>query len=190
MFERIKAERHTHDCEACIYLGSIHITSEYAGVSYEDVYYCATSISIGGLGTIISRRSSEPSDYMSISFRQACVGDTSYDRAVCEAVQKILDSNYIVLNPNKVDVPKETLRDWVPTEFLEEFMDTPAAKLLDYELIDKVTLEHKDFFDCPIDRQHIHNWCKVSNGKKTYAVAWNENPSRGWSFPIKRIDKC
>jgi hypothetical protein len=32
--------------------------------------------------------------------------------------------------------------------------------------------------------KYVYNWCKLENG---YAVGWNENPARGWSYPWKKL---
>lgn len=79
------------------------------------------------------------------------------------------------------------LIDWLPSEFQREYMDTPCARLLDYEVTVDASYDHLLYFQCPISMKHIYHWCICTNGIKKYAVAWNENPSKGWSFPIKRI---
>lgn len=80
-----------------------------------------------------------------------------------------------------------TLREWLPREFFGEYMDTRTAKFLDWNVIDDIRYDHIDYHSCPIKMKNIYHWCKISDGIKVYAVAWNENPSRGWSFPIKKI---
>lgn len=72
-----------------------------------------------------------------------------------------------------------TLRDSVPHEFFNEYMDTPAAKLLDVIVTEKVT--DKPWIG---KERNVHVWWKLENGK---AVGWNESPSKGWSFPVVTI---
>ena len=70
------------------------------------------------------------------------------------------------------------LRDVLPQEFFREFMDTPAAKLLDIPVLQ----ENASFLtDWPGNHKNVHYWWKLANGKN---VGWNENPARGWSFPV------
>ena len=74
----------------------------------------------------------------------------------------------------------QKLRDVVPQEFFEEFMDTPAAEFLDIEVI----AEHDGTVEddgWPGKHKYVLNWWKLANGK---SVGWNENPAIGWSFPI------
>lgn len=72
----------------------------------------------------------------------------------------------------------KTLRDVVPPEFQYEYMETPAMKLLDVEVVQEM-----DSFITrwPGHHKNIHVWWRLANGK---CVGWNENPGRGWSFPI------
>lgn len=73
-----------------------------------------------------------------------------------------------------------TLKDVLPREFLVEFSDTPAFKLKDVEVVEEHTCCSKKW---PGAQRHVMNWFVLANGK---AVGWNENPSRGWSFPVIR----
>lgn len=68
------------------------------------------------------------------------------------------------------------LRDVLPSEFFGEFMDTPAAKLLDEEV--KSQHDDKPWVG---SHKHVYRWWTLENGKR---VAWNENPAKGWSFPV------
>jgi len=78
------------------------------------------------------------------------------------------------------------LREWI--YYLDCTIDQPVEKLLDFDVIDDIGHDHKDYHSCPINRKNIYSWCKVSDGKKIYAVAFNENPSN-YSYPIKFIEK-
>jgi len=82
------------------------------------------------------------------------------------------------------------LRDVVPREFFVEFMHTmprryqpepiltPAARLLDVEV---VSAHDGTVAGWPGPHQHVFVWWTLANGKR---VGWNENPSKGWSFPV------
>jgi hypothetical protein len=78
------------------------------------------------------------------------------------------------------DAAPLTLRDVVPQEFFAEFMGTPAARLLDVEVLETVdgTLRH-----WPGTHRCVFTWWKLADGHR---VGFNENPSRGWSFPVER----
>ena len=78
------------------------------------------------------------------------------------------------------------LKNWIASDFYYTDKD-PISKILDYDVIEDINWEHPDYNKCPINRKNIYNWCIVSNGRKKYAVAFNENPSIGWSYPIKRL---
>jgi hypothetical protein len=52
---------------------------------------------------------------------------------------------------------------------------TPAAMLLDVEVV----VKHDGAW--PGKHRNVHVWWELEDG---HAVAWNENPSRGWSFPV------
>ena len=36
----------------------------------------------------------------------------------------------------------------------------------------------------PGPQRNVHYWVQLANGK---AVGWNENPARGWSFPVVSV---
>lgn len=90
----------------------------------------------------------------------------------------------------------KTLRDWVPSEFFSEHMSSNAAKYLDWNLVEEhgismfvydEEIKHEFYIECPIKRANIHNWCIVEKDGKYRVIAWNENPSRGWSFLEKNL---
>jgi hypothetical protein len=64
-----------------------------------------------------------------------------------------------------------------------EFSDTQAAKFLDVEVV-KEHSPDEDNVRWPGSHHHVHVWWEMANG---YGVAWNENPSRGYSFPVVKI---
>ena len=76
------------------------------------------------------------------------------------------------------------LIDWAPSEFATGMWDDTAAwKFRDVEVVS----EHgwgEDGKSWPGSHKNVANWCVLANG---WAVGWNENPSRGWSFPVKRL---
>jgi hypothetical protein len=51
----------------------------------------------------------------------------------------------------------------------------------------KVTKEHfGDNNHWPGKHKHVYYWVELENG---YAVGWNENPAKGWSFPYLKLPK-
>lgn len=90
------------------------------------------------------------------------------------------------------ELANPTLGEWLPYEFFEEFMDTPAAKLLDVPVIAEYDSlgfcgDYNEGEEWQGKQQNVHTWCLLENGK---AVGWNENPSRGWSFPVITYKKA
>lgn len=76
-----------------------------------------------------------------------------------------------------------TLRDNLPKEACScEYEGQSFQRFLDIEVIEKI-----DGRDVPWIGSHknVINWYKLDNG---YAVGWNENPSIGWSFPVKKFE--
>ena len=110
------------------------------------------------------------------------------DRAcVLSEVYSVKQGEGCYIYKNKV----KRLRDWLPYEAIHggEFDDDKFNKYLDIEVVED--------WGCTLDEdaphpywigthKNVHNWCIIKNG---IAVGWNENPSVGWSFPIKRIKK-
>ncbi len=79
-----------------------------------------------------------------------------------------------------------TVNDWLPSEAQIDERDE-VNRVLDYEVIAEFGYARRPFNAQPFRYKNIHNWCIATNGKKHYAVGWNENPSIGWAFPIKRL---
>ena len=78
-----------------------------------------------------------------------------------------------------------TLRDKLPQDFMIEFGDSRAAQFLDIEIV----AEHGsdgDNIGWIGKHKHVYGWWELVNG---YAVAWNENPAKGYSFPVIRLKK-
>lgn len=70
------------------------------------------------------------------------------------------------------------LKDVVPQEFFIEYMDTRAAKYLEIDVVRKVDGREEPW---PGKEKNVMVYWELENGK---LVGWNENPSRGWSFPV------
>lgn len=76
------------------------------------------------------------------------------------------------------------LKDVLPREALgPEFEGDPFRDLLDETVIESID-EYDPRF--PFKHKNIFVWWILENGK---AVGWNENPSRGWSFPVANVNK-
>ncbi len=74
------------------------------------------------------------------------------------------------------------LRDVVPQEFFHEFRNTRAFKLLDCEIAQEYSLgDLTTWKSWPGKERNVMNWWLLTDGR---AVGWNENESRGWSFPV------
>lgn len=80
-----------------------------------------------------------------------------------------------------------TLREWAPAEFETSFDDTPAFKFADVRVVEEYGMfEDEQWKRWPGAHKNVKNWCVLENG---YAVGWNENDSRGWSFPMIKYRK-
>lgn len=74
------------------------------------------------------------------------------------------------------------LKQCLPNEFMGcEYESSLARKyaealvVADYDGCDK---------QWPGRHKNVHVWYVLDNG---HAVGWNENPARGWSFPVIRL---
>ena len=75
----------------------------------------------------------------------------------------------------------KTLRDVLPTEaFWGEYENDKFQKFLDVEIVSEHCTNWVG------NHKNVYYWWNLSNG---YAVGWNENPSRGWSFPVVKMKK-
>lgn len=70
------------------------------------------------------------------------------------------------------------LREHLPREFFSEHTRSRAAKHVDVPVV----REHRDFW--PGREKNVLVWWELANGR---AVGWNENPARGWSFPVVKM---
>ena len=76
------------------------------------------------------------------------------------------------------------LRDVLPSEALSvEFSDGKFRRYLDYEVIEEIMKYDSRF---PFKHKNIYVWWILEDDM---AVGWNENPSRGWSFPVAKVKK-
>jgi hypothetical protein len=75
----------------------------------------------------------------------------------------------------------KTLRDVMPDLFSGSFDDVPAYKLGDVAVVSEHGLCRDGTGRWPGQHKNVYFWVALANGK---AVGWNENPSRGWSFPV------
>lgn len=87
------------------------------------------------------------------------------------------------------------LRDVLPGEFFLSYLTdwsfktytenpSPASKLLDVEVVEEFKAHAEGWKSWPGTHIHVYNWWILADG---HAIGWNENPSRGWSFPVIRI---
>jgi hypothetical protein len=75
------------------------------------------------------------------------------------------------------------LVDVLPPEFTKgQYEDSPA---MPHVFID-VIAEHRDDRPWPGNHRYVKVWFVLANGK---AVGWNDNPTRGWSFPVINYPK-
>jgi hypothetical protein len=82
---------------------------------------------------------------------------------------------------------EKKLKDVLPIEFQDGSYDNSQAfKFKDVEINEEFFAykNDKEFRQWPGKTKNVYYWCILKNG---YAVGWNENPSRGWSFPIIKI---
>jgi len=75
------------------------------------------------------------------------------------------------------------LRDVMPYEMIAgEYHDTKAYAFRDVEVIEQHgMIDDQVYQPWPGGHKNVYFWVKLANG---YSVAFNENPSRGWSFPV------
>lgn len=81
----------------------------------------------------------------------------------------------------------KTLADSMPTELVSYgYEDTRAYKMKDILVIEEhCTLMDQDEYQRWLGKhKNVYFWVELENGN---AVGWNENPGRGWSFPVVKI---
>jgi hypothetical protein len=77
----------------------------------------------------------------------------------------------------------KTLKDVLPSDFLTSYRDVRAYNYRDVEV---VTEHFSDGNVWPGPQKNVHFWVELVN---EVAVGWNENPERGWSFPVVSLKK-
>lgn len=77
----------------------------------------------------------------------------------------------------------KTLKQVMPQEFSGgEYRDDRAQLYADVEVVREYDgTKHGEGW--PGKHKNVYCWVALANG---YAVGWNENPARGWSFPVIR----
>lgn len=79
----------------------------------------------------------------------------------------------------------KTLIEAMPREFNGgEYIDTRAFKLRDKVVTSEHGATTNSNYRWPGKEKNVFFWVILQNG---YAVGWNENPSRGWSFPVIKL---
>jgi hypothetical protein len=79
----------------------------------------------------------------------------------------------------------ETLKDAMPHEFMGvEHADCAARKYADVVVVQQFVYHDKaNWKPWPGTHQNVYQWVKLANG---LCVGFNENPARGWSFPVTK----
>lgn len=75
-----------------------------------------------------------------------------------------------------------TLQDVLPYDF-RGYDDTEAYKYKDVKVVAKYDGTVTAW---PGHEKHVFCWWLLENGKR---VGWNENPSRGWTFPVLGVER-
>lgn len=80
------------------------------------------------------------------------------------------------------------LSDEMPAEFVGgEYHHTPAYALRNATVHERFSRHEDGWQEWPGTQNNVHVWCIVNTGNGFKAVGWNENPSRGWSFPVLNL---
>ncbi len=85
-----------------------------------------------------------------------------------------------------MDTKDKTLKDVMPNDLVGcEYDKTRAYAMRNV----RVTAEHRHHLDddmvgWPGTHKNVYFWVELENGS---AVGWNENPGRGWSFPVFKL---
>jgi hypothetical protein len=74
------------------------------------------------------------------------------------------------------------LKDRLPIEFMGcEYENSKARKFSDIEVIQEFESYNEPWIG---NHKNVHFWFVLENG---YAVGFNENPAKGWSFPLIKL---
>lgn len=75
------------------------------------------------------------------------------------------------------------VRDWLPGDIKRlqcEYHDTRMWELLDREVL-RTHQTWRDGHGWPGKHRNVPSWVEIEGG---LAIGFNENPSRGWAFPV------
>lgn len=71
-----------------------------------------------------------------------------------------------------------------------EWNDMPVAKHFNVTVVREYSSVPNSFGHAvrrwPGPQKNVYSWVELANGK---AVGWNENPSKGWTFPVVSMPK-
>jgi hypothetical protein len=82
---------------------------------------------------------------------------------------------------------EKTLRDVMPKELTDRDCDkTRAYKMRDVLVVNEhcSMIDQNEYQSWPGTHKNVYYWVELENGN---AVGWNENPARGWSFPVVKM---
>jgi hypothetical protein len=81
----------------------------------------------------------------------------------------------------------KTLKEIMPEELVARDCDkTRAYKMKDVIVVKEhcTLIDQDEYKFWPGTHKNVYSWVELENG---YAVGWNENPARGWSFPVIKM---
>ncbi|HUS48791.1 MAG TPA: hypothetical protein VMZ91_01390 [Candidatus Paceibacterota bacterium] len=81
----------------------------------------------------------------------------------------------------------ETLKDWLENKDLSEAEEKKVSKMLDVKIQHEFRLHEEDMWiswQAFGSHKHVMSWVLLEN---KYAVGFNENPGKGWSFPVEKV---
>ncbi len=81
----------------------------------------------------------------------------------------------------------QTLSEVMPTEFTKgDHNKTQAFKFKDEIVLKEHSMftDQDEFRRWPGKQKNVYFWVELENG---YAVGWNENTNKGWSFPSIKL---
>jgi hypothetical protein len=102
------------------------------------------------------------------------------------AVVVMLECNFRKVERSFIKKVK-TLKDVMPEELTNRDCDkTRAYKMKDVRVVEEhcSMIDQEEFKFWPGTHKNVYFWVVLENGN---AVGWNENPSRGWSFPVIKM---
>lgn len=82
---------------------------------------------------------------------------------------------------------ERTLTDAMPTELISHGYESTRAYKMKDVIITKEhcsMIDQDDYQRWPGKHKNVFFWVELKSG---HAVGWNENPARGWSFPVIKL---